>query len=399
MIPVVNGTPPHELRSALHHAGEADLDTKIVILSVITIFIDAYLCTAVALLAAAYALANREKRQKILAIPHVRWIFLFSILLFAIPPIYSNWLGLAVGFAIFVIFVFYLYVGTVMTKSLFNAVVDLSCLISLIYVLIALFQRLLGMAPRSPSTFQNANYYSYAIELVMVMSFYRLATARTWNHKAFILLVIAANTLALWTADSRSAWPSVFCGLAAIFVLNHRTKSMLALIGLYIAGIKLALSFPSVFPRLGSLEFAESIRTDIWLQALGGIQTHLLFGAGTLGYRHIVGGQYPHAHNLLLEMLISFGFVGTLFLSAYFIGTLRDIAKRFKASSFKQIYALVLAAIAVTVVHGIGDVTVLWPQTGMLLALILAGGGIKEKLPQAKGETALGTASPAAPES
>jgi O-antigen ligase len=375
---------PRHMRYGLDQLGDFDFDVKIVILSVITIFINAYLCAAVALLTTVYVLISREKRVGIMAVPHSRWIFLFSILLFAVPPIYGNWLGLAAGLAFFVIFVFYLYLNTLMTEGLFNAVIDLSCIISLIYVLIALFQRLLGGDPRSPSTFENANYYSFALELIMMMSLYRLSTAKTLTHKAFIVLVIVANTLALWTADSRSAWPAIFVGLIVLFAMNRQTKSLLGLIAIYVIGIKLALSFPSVFPRLSSLEFAEAIRTDIWLQALEGIKQHLLFGAGAMGFYHLTGGPFYHSHDLLLEMLVSFGIVGTFFLLMYFGATFRDMAKRFRQSPVKKIYALVFACVAVTIIHGIADVTVMWPQTGMLLALVLAGGAIRpsqENLP------------------
>lgn len=379
MMPPMGDTSPRQMRYSLDQIGDFNLDVKIVILSVITIFINAYLCAAVALLTSIYVFANREKRASIGAVPHSRWIFLFSILLFAIPPIYGNWLGLAAGLAFFVIFIFYLYLTTVMNEGLFNAVIDLTCIISLLYVLIALVQKLIGVENnRAFSTFENANYYSYAVELIMMMSFYRLSTVKTWTHRAFLAIVIMANTLAIWTAGSNSAWPSIFVGLVVLFAMNRQTKSLLALIALYVIGIKLALSLPSIFPRLRFLEFQESTRTDIWLQALIGIQQHLLFGVGAMGFYHLTGGPNYHAHDLLLEMLVSFGLVGTFFLLMHFGATFWDIGKRFRQSPYKKIYALVFACVAVTIIHGIADVTVMWPQTGMLLALILAGAGIRE---------------------
>jgi O-antigen ligase len=358
------------------------LDNRIVILSVITAFINAYLCAAVALLTTVYVCVNREKRLRLMSVPHSRWIFLFFVLLFAVPLIYGNWIGLGAGLVIFVIFVYYLFLCTSMNIGLFNAVIDISCIISLIYVAVALFQRLLGVEPRSPSTFQNANYYSYALELVMMMSFYRLYTTRDWKHRAFIALVIAANLLALWSTDCRSAWPSIFAGLAVMFALGKKSKSLLVLIGVYIVGIRLALSFPEIFPRLKSLEFAEAIRTDIWLDALNCVRTHLLFGAGAMGFYFLTGGPYYHSHDLLLEMLVSFGLCGTFFLLTYFYATFRDMARKLRESPLKHVYTLIFACLAVTAVHGIADVTVMWPQTGMIFALILSGAGIKPVLPE-----------------
>lgn len=380
MMPGMGFTPAGTQQTS-EHIDLSGLDDRIVLLSIITAFINAYLCAAVALLTAIYVFVNREKRLAIRAVPHSRWLFMFFILLFAVPPLYGNWIGLGAGAAICVIFIYYLFLCTRMNVGLYNTVIDVSCIISLIYVIVALCQRLLGVAPhsRSPSTFQNANYYSYALELVMMMSFYRLHTARDWKHRAFMVLVIVANLVALWTAGCRSAYPSIFAGLIVLFALNRQTKSLLALIFIYIAGIKLALSFPTIFPRLQSLEFAEAIRTDIWLDALKGIQSHLLFGAGAMGFYHLTGGPYYHAHDLLLELLVSFGLCGTFFLLVYFGSTFNDMVKKYRGSTMKPVYALIFACLAVTAVHGIADVTVMWPQTGMILAMILSGAGIQTK--------------------
>ena len=155
-------------------------------------------------------------------------------------------------------------------------------------------------------------------------------------------------------------------------------KSLLLLAAFSVAGVMLAFAYPALLPRLTSLGIDEVVREDIWRQALLGIREHPLFGVGALGYAFLTGGPYPHAHDIPLEMLVSFGIAGTLFISAYFAATLRDAAKLFRASPNREIYALVFAAAAVTLVHGIGDVTVLWPQTGMLLALALAGGAVRE---------------------
>lgn len=352
-----------------------DLDSRIIVLATVSVFINVYLCGAVALLSVAYALANREKRLMITGIAHVRWLALFSLLALIVPMIYGNWLGLAVSAAIITIFIFYLYLCTVMTEGLFKAVVDISCMISLIYVIIALFQRMLGLTARSPSTFQNANYYSYALELVMMLSFYRLSTVKKRGHKAFLIIVILANISALCMADSRSAWPAIFGGLLVLFILNKKTISLLVLIGIYALGIKLALSFPAIFPRLDNIDIASFVRTNIWMEAINGIKQYPVFGVGGMGYYYLSSTkEFFHSHNILLESLISYGITGTFFLAAYFILTFRTVFRRYRENRQNAIYPLVFAVVAVTAIHGLTDVTVLWPQTGMLLVMILAGG-------------------------
>ncbi len=362
--------------------GMAGLDGKIVILAVVSIFVHAYLCGAVAFLAVVYALLNQNLRTQMIKTPHFRWMALFAVLAIAVPPIFGNWLGLAVAVGILIVLLFYLYLRVVMTEELFHAAVDVACIISLVYFFIALFQRILGLAPRSPSTFQNANYYSYALELVLMLAFYRYSTAKTKGQKVFLVVVEAATIAALFMANSRSAWPAIFGGLFVFFVLRRKTWSLLILIGVYAAGVKLALSFPAIFPRLDSIDVAKIIRTSIWLEALEGIRQNWLFGAGALGFFHLSEThQYIHSHNLLLEMLISFGVTGTLFMGAYFYLTLRDEWRQFLARR-QNITPLLFAAVAVTAIHGLADVTILWPQTGILLVLILAAQGIQKNTGQ-----------------
>ena len=370
-------------------AGHSTIDSRIVILAAVSVFIHAYICGAVALLATVYALANPEKRKQILYIPHIRWLAFFAILTLIVPVVYGNWLGLAVGAAIIVILIFYLYLCTVMNEGLFNTVADLACIISLIYFLIALFQRILGLSPRSPSTFQNANYYSFAMELAMMLFFYRLTTAKTRSHKAFVLFVIAATVAALFMADSRSAWPTIFGGLFVYFILNRKMLNLLILIGVYIGGIRLALSFPAIFPRLDSFDIAGFIRTNIWLETLNYIKQYPLFGTGAMGFLHLsTVHKFYHSHNLLLELLVSFGVAGTVFLGAYFMLTFRNMYRVFKLDRKQVIYPLVFAAVTVTAIHGLVDVTVLWPQTGILLALMLAGGGVVQPVQPVLSENA-----------
>jgi hypothetical protein len=63
---------------------------------------------------------------------------------------------------------------------------------------------------------------------------------------------------------------------------------------------------------MDSFDIAQFIRTNIWLEALDGIRRYPLFGVGAMGYLHLSElHKYYHSHNMLLEMLISFGIVGT----------------------------------------------------------------------------------------
>ena len=82
-----------------------------------------------------------------------------------------------------------------------------------------------------------------------------------------------------------------------------------------------------------------------------------------------------HAHNIILECLVSFGYIGTCLIGFAFFLIFRRIGKvherqsePFSVSSF--IIAVVVAAFA----HAMVDMTLMWVQTGLLAAIIIGGG-------------------------
>ena len=104
-----------------------------------------------------------------------------------------------------------------------------------------------------------------------------------------------------------------------------------------------------------------------------------------MGYYHIYAnypGSYAttHCHNLLLDLLLNFGVVGTVFPIWFIVGYVKRAICCRNAQTKLQQTSLILAALAALVVHATVDLTFLWIQTGLLYCLILGGIGGEERL-------------------
>ncbi|NLG92562.1 MAG: O-antigen ligase family protein [Clostridiales bacterium] len=129
--------------------------------------------------------------------------------------------------------------------------------------------------------------------------------------------------------------------------------------------------FPSIFPRgLEAIDSTCGQRLSIWTTALRGITRHPFFGTGALSYQMIceqLGGYKTyHCHNLLLDTLLNFGFVGFGAIGIYCLAQLKLLLLRFKNNIGINMNILFTAALVSTAVHGMTDVTILWIQTALL---------------------------------
>ncbi len=350
-------------------------DEIILYLAAIAVFLYPYVSAVIAVAAAVYALAREDTRRRILQIPKSKWILLMPAVFITIPLLYGNRTGLAAALLIYAILVFSLYLRSVMTAKLFGNIVGILCASSILCAAVALAQKLMNAGVRTTAMFTNANYYAYATELILIMACHRLPRARSGGARLFYIVVLCANLLTLLTTGCRSAWVSVVCGLTVLFAVEKNHKGLAALAGCALAYLLLAMRFPDLMWRVGELNVSGSLRLQIWETAMNAILRHPLFGHGALAYYLISGKEFWHAHDLYLELLLSFGIVGTGMLFVYFADVLRRLVAGVKSASTgdKGIGAMLLALVSATLVHGLTDVTVMFTQTGILFALLLAG--------------------------
>lgn len=306
------------------------------------------------------------------------YIIAFCALGIMVPVFYGNWLGLAVGLAMCLIFIFALYARTVMTKPLLNRVIDISCVASVWCLGVAVVQQLIFTEPsyRACATFMNPNYYATMIEFVVLLAVYRLLGNLRWPNRLFYLGVIGANIVGLYLCDCRTAWFALFLGIPVLLLINKRYKA-LALQLIFTAAFLIALPWlPNLLPRLGSVGSSFDVRQSIWVTAIQGFLASPLFGEGGLTYQHIFRelGGYPtnHAHNLLLELLLNYGIAGVCLIAAYLMDNLKPLVRMLKQRSDPRLLSLIVATIVAVAAHGTMDATVFYIQTGMMLAVVLS---------------------------
>lgn len=101
------------------------------------------------------------------------------------------------------------------------------------------------------------------------------------------------------------------------------------------------LEFQEVGPD-GEMELvsaSDTMRSDLWKQAVEEIKEHPVFGMGEMTFNVYVGGRYidQSAHNFLLEMLMCFGIVGTLLYMTALVCMLLFVLRRCNMQNKKSV--------------------------------------------------------------
>ena len=130
-----------------------------------------------------------------------------------------------------------------------------------------------------------------------------------------------------------------------------------------------------LLPRVDQIGIDFVKRMDIWKGALCSIADAPFFGRGYNSYVriHQLYGTFTadHSHNLILELFMDFGIIGALILFAYFFINVKKIVYLHRRNQCHTRYALTISVLACIFLHGLFDITMLWPQTSLLLIYIL----------------------------
>ena len=308
---------------------------------------------------------------------------------------YKNWLGAVCGVAILLIFLFVFYYRTYINKRLFELLLDACCIISLFCVVWALMEyvRIINRLDyhfldlviedspkdRVNSTFFNANYYAMMIEFIVLICVYKMMQVKTLRRIVFYLFTIAANLFALYLTGCRTAWIPFVVTVPFMFLMNKRFGFFSFSMGaIAVSGISL-LVYPELMQRTSILgDFLK--RAKIWKTAVKGIKAHPLFGEGPLTYYHIYKqyGGHPtqHAHNVILDPLLSHGLIPCIILLVYLGSNLKEVWLLFKRRIDMRLFSLIVAFLLTVLIHGILDYTIYWVQTSLLFFIVFSASSI-----------------------
>lgn len=93
-------------------------------------------------------------------------------------------------------------------------------------------------------------------------------------------------------------------------------------------------------------------------------------------YKQYGGHPTQHAHNVILDPILSHGVIGVLIMGVYFGSNLKEIYRLFVRRIDLRLCSLIVACILTVLIHGMLDYTVYWVQTGLLFLLILSSSSI-----------------------
>lgn len=319
----------------------------------------------------------------------------FCIITTLVALFYKNWLGAVCGVAILLIFLFVFYYRTYTNKRLFELLLDACCIISLFCVVWALMEyvRIINRLDyhfldlviedspkdRVNSTFFNANYYAMMIEFIVLICVYKMMQVKTLRRIVFYLFTIAANLFALYLTGCRTAWIPFVVTVPFMFLMNKRFGFFSFSMGaIAVSGISL-LVYPELMQRTSILgDFLK--RAKIWKTAVKGIKAHPLFGEGPLTYYHIYKqyGGHPtqHAHNVILDPLLSHGLIPCIILLVYLGSNLKEVWLLFKRRIDMRLFSLIVAFLLTVLIHGILDYTIYWVQTSLLFFIVFSASSI-----------------------
>jgi len=360
----------------------ADFNTSLVLLLTVSIFLPFYISVAVICLIAIMTLINHEKRAEAFKEPYSKFIICAMVGEFLVAVVYSNHTGMLYAIAILVILITGFYVRSIMTRKIFNTMMDVACLSSVACAMIAIFQKIYVYSTkpsfRPVSTFTNANYYGMMIEFIVLIAVYRLLTNA--RDKKFYFTVIGMNLIGLYLSASMSSFIGMSCAVMVLLLLKGRYKLAVLFLLLAVSFTVFTFFLPQFFPRIGDVDHTMDQRLNIWSTTLKGIEQHPLFGQGPVTYQMIcsefAGYKTFHCHNLFLDILLNYGCVGASAIAFYVVTQLKTLRARFKNNICSNMNILLVAGLVAIAVHGLTDVTIFWIQTGMLFMMIFSSTGI-----------------------
>lgn len=235
---------------------------------------------------------------------------------------------------------------------------------------------------RSTSTFINPNFYGHICAFIIIVAVYNVLDSiknikNNWKiylpKMLFYIIVIGVNLIGLRLTESRSAFIGLVLGL--VFLLTSYNIKLFFLV--ILPSILYVYFNPEilidVFPRLSSIEIEAEVRMDLYLVAINEIKHNFLLGKGLYTMPLVLpyyGLKYQiHAHNLILEVFLSSGFIGFLLLGYHFISPLIKAIENWIKQDHPYL-PLVIGICALQIGNGFTDAIIVFPQTFILISLI-----------------------------
>ncbi len=355
-----------------------------------SVFFPFYLTALVVIGFGFYCLFNKKCRAIIFKEKYFALFVVFSIYTAIIGIINLNILGVLCSAFFFLIFLVAAYFKNTLSKELYErgltVMVYMGALTGIITVLHFLISYNFNSSEfyyRATLYFFNANYLATLLSMAVIICAYKVV-----HRKGSKLIYCACALLCavgIYLTGSLFAIVEVFIGVAAVLSLSKRHQMLSILLLLSATACIVIYCIPQILPRLEKVNITTENRVLIWNTSLEMLKTSPIFGRGYLTYfatqKYYPGCyQTTHAHNFILEPLLSFGIIGLVLMTLFFIFFYRKviICKNYQSKS--KASCLIVAVSIAALVHGTTDMTLIWIQTAFMFSLILSGVGYEERL-------------------
>lgn len=221
---------------------------------------------------------------------------------------------------------------------------------------------------RVAAMFLNPNLYATMLVFFIISTAYLFLVSET-NWKRFLYLGIAiVNLIMIFLTGCRAALlPLPF--IIPLFLYFHHKSGMFALCsgieGLMVLGIA---AFPECIPRIEQME-SITARFKIWNLALDHLKDRPWLGGGPQSYGKLYqeygGMPAPHAHNVLIDSLLSGGIIGTSLRTFWLIGRLQECLEASAMRKMPLYFPFVLSMLITATVFGLVDCTLNFPPTAL----------------------------------
>lgn len=319
-------------------------------------------------------------------------IFLYSFigLEFIVTILHSNWNGFGNTWLFVLIGLYGAYYRKSITKSTFEKMCDLIIILSIFAAIYGLYQfNQISVANgrtflefhifnspkrRITSTFMNANIYAMVIDFVCVMCMYRFVKNDNILCKIGYVIVALFNFFVLYLTGSRTALLP-FALIFPIFLYCVRWKKLfITSIVLELCVCGLVFLKPTLIPRMSDMSTFAS-RIKIWKTAFICISMYPLFGWGPQTYKKfyplVNGHKAPHAHNIYIDSILSYGVIGTILVLCYTFVLNKEIFTSNTRKENPALFGMMMCFIAIVLIYGLLDCTLNIVATGTLCFIIL----------------------------
>lgn len=348
----------------------------------LAIFASAFISVYAVILAAVFLpiYITVTKQWKYVLVPTLENLLLcvFWLLVMVVTAIYGDTKSILLAVCLAFGVVGVLFFSRAMTRQVFVPCLTLSCYLSVISFIVALFQWIMLKTTehgvRFHSVFVNPNYYGTVIEIVVLFAIYCLLKEQRKERRLVFYIVIAVNIAGLILTQCRTAYIVII--LTVPLLLAVVDKNFLYLYAaLFVLFIGALVFFPDLLPRLQTIVTDYDRRRDLWVAAWNAFTTHPIFGQGCIAYSRLYsaygGPSGVHSHNIFLELLLNFGVVGTSLFVTVIGLNMSKIASIYKHRIAQRKFALSLSVLAAVIIHGMLDITFFWPQTAVLVIGVL----------------------------